>query len=309
MRGKAMMVLVSVAMATVSIPAAAAPAADGPLPTVSPTPQDIQRAGPDLPLGDRVRVVVSDDTDPAALDLLETTLREHGVRRIDRSGGAPVTVHLGPADRPDVVAALGNTPVPEQAEGNALRVSRRTVGIGGTDAAGQYYGVQTLRQLFVRHGRGWHLAGASVSDYPAMPLRGTIEGFYGSPWTHAERLDQLAFYGDIKANTYIYAPKDDPYHRDRWREPYPADKLAELGELVDEAAAHHVRFTYALSPGTSICYSSAEDRAALTAKLRAMYDLGARAFSIPLALHLHTRLAATLERRDAVPKSHAMVSC
>jgi hyaluronoglucosaminidase len=59
----------------------------------------------------------------------------------------------------------------------------------------------------------------------------------------------------VKANTYIYAPKDDPYHRDKWREPYPADKLAELRDLVDRARANHVRFTFALSLGTSVCYS------------------------------------------------------
>lgn len=282
MRGKALAVVMSLVIATLSSPAAA----QTPLPVVSPTPQDIRRAGPDVALGDRVRVVVSAETDPAALDLLETTLREHGVRRIDRSGGARVTVHLGPATRRDVAKALGNTPVPDHAEGSALRIARGAVAIGGTDAAGQYYGVQTFRQLFVGRGR---VAGAAVSDYPAMPLRGAIEGFYGSPWTHAERLDQLAFFGDVKANTYIYAPKDDPYHRDRWREPYPADKLAELDELVDAATAHHVRFTYALSPGVSICYSSAEDRAALTAKLQAMYDLGARAFSIPLDDISYTR--------------------
>jgi hyaluronoglucosaminidase len=279
-RGKAISVVVSLVVAVVPFHAAQAAA---PLPTVSPAPQDIRRAGPDVSLPDQVRLAVSGDTDPAALGLLRQTLREHGVRTARH---ARLTVHLGPAGRADVARALGDTPVPDHAEGSALRVGKDAVAIGGTDAAGQYYGVQTFRQLFVRHQR---VAGAAVSDYPAMPLRGAIEGFYGSPWTHAERLDQLAFYGDVKANTYIYAPKDDPYHRDRWREPYPADKLAELDELVDAATAHHVRFTYALSPGTSICYSSSEDRVALTAKLQAMYDLGARAFSIPLDDISYTR--------------------
>jgi hyaluronoglucosaminidase len=267
------------------------------LPQVSPAPQDIRRSGPDILVGDRAELVVTDTTDPAALTLLHKTLREHGVRRVDTrataSGQAPLTVHLGPASRPDVAAALGRTQIPGRPEGSALNVSRRrgsaTVALGGTDAAGQYYAVQTLRQLFAESGHRWRIAGVMISDYPAMPLRGTIEGFYGSPWTHAERLSQLAFYGDVKANTYIYAPKDDPYHRDRWREPYPQDKLTELGELVEAATAHHVRFTYALSPGTSICYSSEQDRAALTGKLQAMYDLGVRAFSIPLDDISYTR--------------------
>jgi hyaluronoglucosaminidase len=277
--------LAAVTAVGVTVPASAEPVdRHSPLPTVSPTPQELHRAGPDIAVPDRVRLVTSADTDPAALTLLQETLRAHGVRRFDRT--ARLTVHIGPASRPDIAAALADTPVPDRAEGSALRVGRERVALGGTDAAGQYYAVQTFRQLFVGRGR---IAGVSVSDYPAMPLRGTIEGFYGSPWTHAERLDQLAFYGDIKANTYIYAPKDDPYHRDRWREPYPPEQLAQLDELVDAATAHHVRFTYALSPGTSICYSSEQDRVALTAKLQAMYDLGVRAFSIPLDDISYTR--------------------
>lgn len=205
----------------------AAPAAA--TPTVSPAPQEMHRVGPDVTVPARVELVVDSSTDEPARTLLEQTLRAHGVRRIDArenaTGHAPFTVHLGPADRRDVADALAGTAVPDRAEGSALRVGRRTVALGGTDAAGQYYAVQTLRQLFTGQRQ---VASVAVSDFPAMPLRGTIEGFYGSPWTHAERLDQFAFYGAVKANTYIYAPKDDPYHRDRWREPYPPD-LEEIG--------------------------------------------------------------------------------
>jgi len=266
-----------------AVPAVAVPTRA--FPVVSPTPQRIERIGPDVVVPGRVELITTAATDRAAADLLGTVLRrlgvDHVVRRARPSGHSGLTVHLGPAARPDIAGLLAGTAVPQQAEGYALRVERRRVVLGGTDAAGQYYAVQTLRQLVVS-GRAARLAGVSVSDYPAMRFRGTIEGFYGSPWTPAERLDQLAFYGDVKANTYIYAPKDDPYHRDRWREPYPADKLVELRQLVDAATAHHVRFTFALSPGASICYSSAADRQALTAKLQAMYDLGVRDFSIPL---------------------------
>ena len=53
-----------------------------------------------------------------------------------------------------------------------------------------------------------------------------IEGFYGPPWSHAERLDLLAFCGREGLNTWVHAPKDDPFHRARWREPYPDAQLA-----------------------------------------------------------------------------------
>src|SRR5690606_25847869 len=153
-----------------------------------------------------------------------------------------------------------------------------TIALAGADAAGTFYAAQTLRQL-VADGA---VAGVGVIDHPARRHRGSVEGFYGSPWTTEERLDQLAFHGRFKLNTYVYAPKDDPWHRDRWREPYPADRLDALGRLVEAAAANHVRFTFAVSPGVSICYSDPDDVAALTAKLEAVRGLGVRSFSIAL---------------------------
>ncbi|WP_338702663.1 beta-N-acetylglucosaminidase domain-containing protein [Streptomyces sp. Q6] len=268
-----------------AVPHATAAAAPEPqaLPTVSPTPQHLARAGADVPLPARVELVVADTTDTAARALVTEILRDHGVRRVEvtrkASGRAPLTVLLGPATRPDLARALRGTDVPAHAEGYALRATPGTVALGGTDATGQFYAAQTLRQLITaRHA----VAGASVSDFPSMRLRGSIEGFYGPPWTTAERLDQMDFLGEVKSNTYVYAPKDDPYHRDKWRDPYPADKLKELADLVDRAAANHVRFTFAVSPGGSICYSDPADVRALTAKLQALYDLGVRSFSVPL---------------------------
>lgn len=267
--------------------AAPEPAGGPPLPAVSPTPQHISRASADVRLGDRAEVVVGKDTDAAARRLLVTTLRAHGVRDVDVSTRAthraPLTVLLGPAARPDIADGLRGTDVPDHAEGYALRVAgqrarQATVALGGTDAAGQFYAVQTLRELT---GRG-RIAGASVADFPSMALRGSIEGFYGSPWTPEERLDQMDFLGEVKSNTYVYAPKDDPYHREKWRDPYPEDKLAELGELVERARANHVRFTFAVSPGNSVCYSDPADVKALVAKLQSLYDLGVRSFSVPL---------------------------
>ncbi|MEU4231607.1 beta-N-acetylglucosaminidase domain-containing protein [Nonomuraea sp. NPDC026600] len=265
------------------------------LPSVSPTPQSLSGVGAAAVVTSRVLVVADDQTDPAARDRLVRELKAHGATRVDIvapdriPAAGLLTVRLGPAARPDIARALGDAVVPDKAEGYALRVSGRQIALGGKDAGGQFYAVQTLRQLFVPSGGGWKVAGVQVSDFPSMPLRGTIEGFYGAPWTHAERLDQMDFYGDVKANTYIYAPKDDPYHRDKWRDPYPAAKLAELGELVARADANHVRFTFALSPGVSICYSDQADRDILKRKLQALYDLGARAFSIPLDDISYTR--------------------
>ncbi len=91
-------------------------------------------------------------------------------------------------------------------------------------------------------------------------LGGVVEGFYGRPWSHAERLhliDQLAALG---LNTYFYAPKHDLKHRAIWREPYADAELAPFRELADSCSRHGLSFIYGLSPGLDICFSDAAER-------------------------------------------------
>jgi hypothetical protein len=110
--------------------------------------------------------------------------------------------------------------------------------------------------------------------------RGVIEGFYGAPWSHAERLRMLSFIGGLGMNLYVYAPKDDPFHRARWREPYPADVAQLLGELAAAAAASGVEFVYALHPGLDLDPASDADHAALGRKTRELHALGVRRFAL-----------------------------
>lgn len=114
----------------------------------------------------------------------------------------------------------------------------------------------------------------------SLAVSGVIEGFYGTPWTHAQRLDMIDFIADIGMNTYVYAPKDDPMLRRQWRTLYPEAELAALAELVDRARSRGVRLQFAVSPGLSMRYSLAEDAAALAAKLDQVAGLGIDSFAI-----------------------------
>lgn len=167
---------------------------------------------------------------------------------------------------------------PKHAEGYLLKAEGNSVTITGSDTRGAYYGVQTLRQL-VKDGKLYH---ATVRDWPLMSVRGTIEGFYGIPWSHQARQDILAFSGKHKMNTYIYTPKDDAYLRAKWRELYPQAELAKLKELVDAANANHVDFVFALSPGNDICYGQQSDYDATVAKFEQLRKIGVRSFYIAL---------------------------
>ncbi len=109
-----------------------------------------------------------------------------------------------------------------------------------------------------------------------------IEGYYGPPYSHADRLwllERMAAWG---MNRYVYAPKDDPLHRAQWRTAYSAAMLREFGELVERGAALGVAVGFAVSPGLTIEYGSAADVHALQEKFRGFHALGARFFCLAL---------------------------
>ncbi len=235
-------------------------------------------------------------TDGPAIAAVRTMLTAAGVHRITTvspdavPSGSPLTVYVGgPADNSASAGALQELgvagPAGLAAEGYVLATGsargRGVVVLSGVDGAGTFYAAQTLRQL-VQPGRPATIPAVESRDWPGTALRGVIEGFYGAPWSDADRESQFDFYGRTKQNIYVYSPKDDPYLREQWRDPYPADKLAALRQLVARATANHVAFTYALSPGLSICYSSATDLQLLVAKFQSLYDAGVRSFAVPL---------------------------
>ena len=116
-----------------------------------------------------------------------------------------------------------------------------------------------------------------------IPLRGIVEGFYGKTWNFDIRVDMLKFCGEYNLNSYIYAPKNDPYHRDKWREPYPDDKIKELKNLVDIALQNNVHFIFAISPGLDLNYEGEkgeQDFQYMLNKLDSMYNIGIKDFAI-----------------------------
>lgn len=154
-----------------------------------------------------------------------------------------------------------------------------TAYIDGFDDRGVFYGLQSWMQI-VRQAGGDSLPLLSVRDWPELERRGVVEGFYGTPWSHEVRLSLIDFYGKNKLNTYIYGPKDDPYHSSpNWRKPYPPEQAARLRELVEACRRNFVDFVWAIHPGKDIRWNEA-DRDSLVRKFESMYDLGVRSFAI-----------------------------
>lgn len=166
--------------------------------------------------------------------------------------------------------------IPNHAEGYYLKLEKDRIVVAGADNRGVFYGVQTLLQLM----KNDRLPELVVTDFPDVPYRGVVEGFYGTPWSHEARLRQIEFYGKNKMNVYLYGPKDDPYHSTpNWRIPYPEKEAAQLKQLVDKANENEVIFYWAIHPGQDIKWNN-EDRDLLIKKLESMYQLGVRAFAV-----------------------------
>lgn len=106
---------------------------------------------------------------------------------------------------------------------------------------------------------------------------GVLEGYYGRALGHEERLALIDWMSTKGFNVFAYAPKDDPFHRSRWREPYPDDELRFFEELAKTGRDSGVEFCFTISPGLD--WRDGDD-SALVAKLRALADTGCRTFGV-----------------------------
>lgn len=192
--------------------------------------------------------------------------------------------------------------VPKVSGAYRLVVKPAGVTVAAHDERGLFYAKQTLTQLLKNVPGATNMQAdpfpnkslrevaalgplpvCDITDWPDIEFRGTVEGFYGPPWSHEARKRQLAFYGRNKMNVYIYAPKDDPYHHGRWRVPYPEAEAKQIRELIETANANHVNFVWAIHPGNSVRWSEGGGKAdldAVVAKLEMMYQLGVRQFGV-----------------------------
>lgn len=117
-------------------------------------------------------------------------------------------------------------------------------------------------------------------DGPDFAVRGVVEGFYGKPWTHAQKLKGIEYFADYNMNTYFLAPKDDPLQRFNWRSPFSAEYLRETAELISHGKLHGIDYVLCVSPGLSVEYSNQADVDAVVNRFRQLTDLGATHFGM-----------------------------
>ena len=193
--------------------------------------------------------------------------------------------------------------LPDIPGGYAIEITPGKLTIYANDEDGRYYARQSIIQMLynvpdaqLAHNdvfadkslrevtRLGELPMGILVDWPDLPWRGVVEGYYGAPWSFEARCSIFRFMGRNKMNLYIYAPKDDPYHHGKGcYEAYPATKAAELRDLVKYARQNHVRFVWAIHPANTVKWAENGGKNQLDGlcrKLQQMYDLGVRDFGV-----------------------------
>ncbi|WP_052339496.1 protein O-GlcNAcase [Gorillibacterium massiliense] len=165
-------------------------------------------------------------------------------------------------------------------DGYILQIEQETITVFASNKRGIKYAIDALGLLLEPCEKGLRLPKATIHDEPSFPIRGIIEGFYGVPWSFEDRMDSIDFMSKHRMNAYMYAPKDDEYHRELWREPYPAEEFDKIRQLKQHCDKHQVDFFYCISPGKDMKFTSQDDFALIQQKLKSMMDIGIRNFAI-----------------------------
>ncbi len=182
-----------------------------------------------------------------------------------------------------------------------IDVTKACAVIKASSEKGAFRGLNTLCKLISDNS----LCEGSVEDYPTFETRGYIEGFYGPTWEHEKRLSVMKLMAKYGMNTYFYAPKDDIYHREKWRELYPESELNNLKILVDYAKKNYFNFNWCIGPGLSYKYTSDEDFKLLIDKIKSIYNIGVRGFGLLLDdIPWEFQYPEDAEKYDGIVEAH-----
>jgi hyaluronoglucosaminidase len=274
---------------------------------IYPIPQNIRYGERDLEIAGPVNVVFGEGVDGAVKDRVFEAMG--GIAFSEGSGAVKGRTNLlvgihGSGDAADTAIKAEDSGIFDKHDAYILSVRGETIAILGKDADAAFYGAASLKHILSQT-EGARVRELLIEDWSDAQWRGFIEGFYGTPWSHEDRISLMEFGGEFKMNAYIFAPKDDDYHSMKWREPYPEDELAKVKALVDVGIRTKNQLVWAIHPfffdpmrvGTETEYQ--DELALIIAKFEQLYAIGVRQFALSTDdaggdLSTHVRLARDL---------------
>lgn len=129
-----------------------------------------------------------------------------------------------------------------------LKSENGVITVLGRDTDSSFYGLTTLYHI-LKQMDSYTIRNFQIEDWADVSSRGFIEGYYGNPWSTADRVNLMKWGGYYKLNSYFYAPKDDPKHNRNWRALYEQDEIEKkIKPLAAAGNASKCRFVFALHP-------------------------------------------------------------
>ena len=113
----------------------------------------------------------------------------------------------------------------------------------------------------------------------SLPIhRGYIEGYYGQLLGWEERAGLIDHLARLSFDSYLYAPKEDIYHRWQWRTGYPSEFMASFHRFSNHAKSAGIHLLAGIAPGLDFDFQTPEaDTNALFAKAAQLRAAGADA--------------------------------
>lgn len=115
---------------------------------------------------------------------------------------------------------------------------------------------------------------------PNRARSGYLEGYFGRLLSWPQRHLLLGEMARQQLDLWVYAPKEDPLHRRRWREPYEKEWMQHFANFCAVAGEHRVEVLAAVSPGLDMRFDEAADLNALCAKYGQLLGAGAGAIGL-----------------------------
>ncbi|MGL5381642.1 beta-N-acetylglucosaminidase domain-containing protein [Clostridium sp.] len=250
---------------------------------IYPIPQDIEYTGDHVTIPNEVNVIYNGIVDESTKAHLQNTLGLLDSKVVEskevKEGEFNIVASLSTEE-------VGYTPKKEDLfnnyDANVIEITEDGIKLIGNDSDALYCAITTL-QLMIEQSSDNTILKTVVEDYADIQYRGYIEGYYGIPWSNSEIISLMEFGSKTKLNTFIYAPKDDPYHNSKWREPYPQSELDKMAELIEAGVRTKNRFIYAIHPFMSNGINKEnyqQEMQYIIDKFEILYDLGVRQFAL-----------------------------
>jgi hyaluronoglucosaminidase len=147
------------------------------------------------------------------------------------------------------------------------------------------------------------------------PPLGIIEGYFGAPWSWAERRATMRFLAPHGYRFFIYAPKADAFLRRRWRDPHPDADAAALASFAADCRSAGVEFGVGVTPFEAHFDFGASQRDAMRDKLAHLDSIGLDVLAILFddmrgdLADLAARHLAIVEHAAATTRARRIVVC